>query len=77
MSIEHELKDLDEGRVYRWEIEPHPDTSDCDVLVTDSDEEALAAIERAGEMIWNEIENGETRSIVVKCNADPTEGSPT
>lgn len=65
-----------EGRVWKWAIEPHPYDSDYDVMVTDSDEEARAAILHAAEChLWDTNDgddygpNGPTRTLKVTHNA--------
>lgn len=69
------MEEADSGRVYKWEIEPHPYTQDYDVMVTDSDEEAREAIMHAAEMyLWDDNDgtddgpNGKTRVLRVTHN---------
>lgn len=57
---------------HKWEIEPHPDTSDYDVMVSDNDEEALEAIHRIVEHIFDDITEGEERVIRVRLNRLPS-----
>lgn len=60
------------GKIWKWAIEPHPYTNDFDVLVTDSDIEAREAILYAAEMYLyddndgsDEGPNGSTRTLKV------------
>ncbi len=48
-----------DGRVWKWAIEPHPYTNDYDTMVTDSDEEAKAAILYAAESYLWDTNDGE------------------
>lgn len=59
-------KEFDEP--HRWEVEPHPYSSDYDCFVTDDDKEALKAIMETAEMyLWDE-NDGEERTLRVKMN---------
>ncbi len=69
------MEEAESGRVYKWEIEPHPYTHDYDVMVTDSDDEARAAILHAAEMyLWDGNDgtddgpHGKTRVVRVTHN---------
>jgi len=57
------------GKVWKWEIWPHPYTDDGDSMVTDSDEEALEAILRAAEAYLWDTNDGEDRALRVVHNA--------
>ncbi len=63
---------------HKWEIEPHPDTTDFDVCDCDTDDEAREALLRAAEMIFDAMEPGDTRTITIRLLAvqDPQGGSP-
>lgn len=71
-AVEHvaslELDDADEGRVYKWEIEPHPYSSDFDVYVTDDDQSACIAAQEAAEHLWDDMEVGEEKMVKIKRN---------
>jgi hypothetical protein len=69
-------EEAESGRVYKWEIEPHPYTNEFDVYVTDFDEEARQAILHAAEMyLWDSNEgeddgpHGKSRVLKVTHNA--------
>lgn len=61
----------DSSHKHKWEIEPHPDTSDYDVMVSDKDDEALEAIHRVVEHIFDDITEGEERVIRIRLNRVP------
>lgn len=77
-SEQGEAKDDDD--LHRWEIEPHPyQPVDYDVMITDSDRDAAAAIQHGAEMyLWDGHEGGE-RVLKVRLNLDipTTDHSPT
>ena len=69
-------EEAESGRVYKWEIEPHPYSNEFDVYVTDSDEEARQAILHAAEMyLWDSNDGeddgprGKARVLKVTHNA--------
>lgn len=54
------------GKVWKWEIWPHPYDSDFDFMVTDNDPEALEAILYAAEIhLWDGHDGGERVMRVV------------
>lgn len=57
-----------EDRKYKWEITPHPYSTDFDTFVTDDDKEALKALIELSEFIWDGIESDEEKTISVKLN---------
>jgi hypothetical protein len=61
---------------HKWEITPHPQTDDADVLIVDDDEEALQFFLNAAEQAWNDCEPGETRTITIRHNVVVTPGEP-
>lgn len=67
------MKEIDsleaEDRKYRWEISPHPYTTDFDIYVTDDDFEASEALKVLADSTWDCIEDGEEKTISVKRNA--------
>ena len=69
----YEISDDDEelkAENFKWNVEPHPYDSSVDVFVTDDDQEALNAIQRAAEMyLWDDIEPGQERVLRVRYNA--------
>lgn len=54
-----------EDRPYKWEISPHPQTSDADSLVCDDDDEAREWFLAAAEAAWDDCAPGETRTITI------------
>lgn len=69
IAIADATDESEENRIYKWEITPHPDSNDYDFMVTDDDNEALAAILRVAEMhLWDAAEPGEERIVKVKLN---------
>jgi hypothetical protein len=60
---------IEDARLYRWHISPHPYSSDFDVMVTNSDKDALAAGFLAVENALDDLEVGEERTITIKRNA--------
>ena len=58
----------DSSKVWKWEIWPHPYTSDYDYMVTDSDDEARDAILHAAEMHLWDSNDGEERTLKVVHN---------
>ncbi len=57
------------GKVWKWEVTPHPYDNDFDTFVTDSDDAARAAILHAAEMhLWDSNDDGE-RVLTVRHNA--------
>ena len=66
-------RDCNEGcdgdHTHKWEISPHYQSSDFDVLVTDCDKQAWEAIVAAAEMVFDDLEPGQERTITIKCNA--------
>ena len=58
-----------EDREYKWEISPHPDSSEADTLVCDDDNEAREWLLSIAEGVWDDMEPGETRTITITCNA--------
>lgn len=58
----------DSSHKHRWEIEPHPDTSDFDVMVTDDDDAALEAAHRAIENAWDNMEPGDEVVVKIRMN---------
>jgi hypothetical protein len=59
----------DDGHTHKWEITPHPYSSDLDVFVTDSDNDARGAIEDAAEQAWDQCGDGMTRTITIRRRA--------
>jgi hypothetical protein len=59
----------DGAHKHKWEIEPHPDTSDFDVMVTDDDDQALEAAHRAIENAWDGLMPGEEIVVKIRLNA--------
>ncbi len=58
------------GKVWKWEVTPHPYDNDFDTFVTDSDDAARAAILHAAEMhLWDSNDDGE-RVLTVRHNAE-------
>lgn len=55
-----------------WEITPNPYNDDFDVMVCDDDQEALRALEAAVEQAWDTCEDGMTRTVSIKRNAQRT-----
>jgi hypothetical protein len=56
---------------HKWEITPNPyHSSDFDIYVTDSDQEAYDAIQAAGEYLMDDMEEGETKTITIKYNGE-------
>jgi hypothetical protein len=53
---------------HKWEIEPNPHNNDFDVYVTDDDADALASAKLALENGWDNMEVGETFTVVIKMN---------
>jgi hypothetical protein len=65
----------EDGKTWKWAIEPNPYDADCDVLVTDSDDEARIAILYAAEMVlYDANEGGETRVLKVTHILDAKKG---
>lgn len=59
----------EEGKKYKWEIEPHPyDSQQYDVFVTDDDQQALQAISDAAEAAWDDIEPGQEKILKIRHN---------
>ena len=59
------------GKLWRWAIEPHPYDSGYDIYVTDDDKDALAAIQYVAEFIlWDGNEGGETVTMKVTLRSD-------
>ena len=54
--------------VHKWEIEPNPYDSSCDVCVTDDDQEARAAVMKAAEDLWDQAEPGREYSVKIRLN---------
>ena len=65
----------DEGRVYKWEVEPHPYSSDFDTYVTDDDQEALAAARQALENLWDDMNPGDEVMVIIKMH-EPSQTKP-
>jgi hypothetical protein len=64
------------GKIWKWAIEPHPYDADYDVFVTDSDDEARIAILYAAEMVlYDDNEGGETRVLKVTHIPDEKGGA--
>jgi hypothetical protein len=59
----------DGGHKHKWEIEPHPDTSDFDVMVTDNDDHALEAAHRVIENAWDGLMPGQEVVVKIRLNA--------
>ena len=57
-----------EDRKYKWEITPHPYTTEFDTLVTDDDMEALQAMKDNSESVWDSLEEGEEKTITIRLN---------
>ena len=56
----------DDGKVWKWEVWPHPYSNDFDYFVTDSDDEAREAIANLAEMyLWDGNDGGERTVKVV------------
>lgn len=62
--------ECDEGRVYRWEVSPHPYSSDFDTFVTDDDDQARQGALDAAEAIWDDMDVGEERCVTIKRNRE-------
>lgn len=61
---------------WRWEIWPHPYSSEFDSMVTNNDSESLDAIVHGAEMhLWDGNTGGE-RSLKVVFNADVPNSPP-
>ncbi len=74
MSLEDDEFEQDiPGKVWKWEVWPNPYASDCDSLVTDSDERAREAILLAAEMHLWDSNDGEERTLKVVHNKDAKE----
>lgn len=59
---------VEDGKAWRWTIEPHPYDHDFDAMVTDDDKEALDAILEVAEMyLWDQNEGG-SRMVTVTLN---------
>ena len=50
---------------WKWEIAPNPYSPRCDTFVTNDDLEAKEAIMSLAESLWEDMEEGETKSITV------------
>ena len=61
---DHEAED----RVYKWEIEPHPYDSSYDIFVTDDDDVARQAILHAADAIFDSMEDGEEKKLVIRMH---------
>ncbi len=59
------------GKVWKWEVSPHPYDNDFDVFVTDDDDVARAAILHVAEMHLWDSNDGEERTLKVVHNAAP------
>lgn len=60
----------DDGKVWKWEVWPHPYSNDFDCFVTDSDDEAREAISNLAEMyLWDGNDGGE-RIVKVVHNVE-------
>jgi len=57
-----------EDREYKWEIEPHPYDSGYDIFVTDDDAVARQAVMDAAEKLWDSMEEGEEKKIVIRMH---------
>jgi hypothetical protein len=65
----------EDGKTWKWAIEPHPYDADYDVFVTDSDDEARIAILYAAEIeLYDANEGGETRVLKVTHIPDAKKG---
>jgi hypothetical protein len=51
---------------HTWEIEPHLEPSDADILIVDDDQEALQHILAIAESLWDQIEPGEERVLKIR-----------
>lgn len=51
---------------FRWEISPHPYSTDFDTYVTNDDEQARQAAMDAAEAAWDQMEVGEEIHVVIK-----------
>ena len=56
------------GKIWKWEISPHPYNTDYDIMVTDSDDEARQAILYAAELHLWDSNDGEVRILKVVHN---------
>ena len=66
----------DDGKVWKWEVWPHPYSNDFDCFVTDSDDEAREAISNLAEMyLWDGNDGGE-RIVKVVHNEKLTGAAP-
>lgn len=78
--MEREELDCTEGcdgsHKHKWELEPHPYSSDFDTYVTDSDQEMMAAVERAALDAWDQCEPGDEKVIKIRMNAVGKDGKP-
>ena len=61
-----------EDREYRWEISPHPYSTDYDTFVTDDDNAAWKAVHDAGEMLWDKMEPGDQVTLTIVFNGPAT-----
>lgn len=60
---------VEDDERHKWEIHPHPFSSDYDYMVTNDDRIALDGILHAAEMyLWDSCEPGDTRKLVVVHN---------
>jgi hypothetical protein len=63
------LEGCDGSHKHRWEIEPHPDTTDFDVFVCDDDMHALESLRAVAEKVFDDMEPGQERTIKIRMNA--------
>ncbi len=53
---------------HKWEISPHPYSSDFDAFVCDDDHRALEAIHDAAQAAWDRCEEGDKATVTIKRN---------
>lgn len=60
------VEGCDGSHVHKWEVTPHPYSSDFDTFVTDSDDEARSAIMHVAEQAWDQCSDGMTMTVTIK-----------
>lgn len=61
---------------HRWEIEPHLEPSDADILIVDDDDQARDHILEIAEHLWDQIEPGQERVLKIRLRHPPTKFTP-
>ena len=65
----------EEGRIYKWEIEPHPYSPEFDTYMTDDDQDALEAARQALENLWDDMNPGDDVMVIIKMR-EPSQANP-